>query len=174
MLNLFSKLIFFYFAYLPLFLIIVIQNMKLSCYTFLIILGIILIGFPFIFVLLRAIKDVAPRKEQFRLIANKNSEILNFIITYIIPFAMHFHSINDWLSFGLLFFIIAYLYLDTPIFCINPLLKIIFRYNIYLVEQNNKEYYLLSKRSYFRNGYYALNIVPLTTSLIMEAEESED
>ncbi len=133
---------------------------------------IMFLGFILMYFLLKTTKDIAPKKETFKLVANKNSEALSFIVTYIVPFAVHFISINDWLSFAILFLIIGYLYLDTSLFCINPLLKIFFKYNVYLVEQDNRDFYLLSKKSYFKSGVYTLQIVPLTDSLIVEVKEN--
>ena len=42
--------------------------------------------------------------------------------------------------------IIFLIYVETSIFSINPLLKIIFGYNIYEVKSEDKRYYLLSKQ----------------------------
>lgn len=170
MLNFFSKLLLFYFAYLPLILILVIQNMPLSW----ILLGIcsilVLLGFISTKILFSTVHSVAPRNETLNIIANKNSDALSFIVTYILPFGVTFSSLNNWIAFGILFSIIFYLYIESSLFRINPLLKIFFKYNIYSVSLNNEEFFLLSKKDYVQ-GKIETNVVYLTSCLMVEGEK---
>ncbi len=159
----------FYFAYLPLFIILLIKNMEINLLLIIIVICLIALGIISIFLLIKTIKSIAPKTVKIRFISNKNAETLSFIVTYVIPFGITFTTLNSRIAFGILFAIIFYLYLDTSLFCINPLLKIIFNYNIYLINIRKREYYLLSKKDHL-NGNATINMVFLTKNLAMEDE----
>lgn len=168
LINKFSKVLLSYLAYLPLFIILALQNMTIGWALLITVAIMIAMGVIPTFILIKLIEGIAPRKGTFRLIKSKNPEMLAFIVTYIVPFSIRFSRINDALSFIILFSIIIYLYFNTSLFSVNPSLKLFFKYNIYLVEGNNRVYYLLSKKTYFKTTKYTLSIVPLTDNLIME------
>ncbi|PJE81271.1 hypothetical protein COU58_03505 [Candidatus Pacearchaeota archaeon CG10_big_fil_rev_8_21_14_0_10_32_42] len=146
MINKLSKFIFFYLAYLPLILILLILNMEISWKLLFISIGIIILGIILVIPLLRTIKSVSPVKEKIEIIADNNSEVIGFIVTYITPFLIQFTNLNSIIAFSILMVIIFLIYVETSIFSINPLLKIIFGYNIYEVKSEDKRYYLLSKQ----------------------------
>jgi hypothetical protein len=167
MINKFSRLILFYFAYLPLFIILIINNI-LELRPLLIILFIlIVVGFGSIFLLLKTIKSVTPNQEKIIIHENKNSEYLGFLVTYLIPFLVSFSGVREIISFSILFLLIAYLYLDTSLFGINPLLKIFFSYNIYYVSLGNTKYFLLSKVKH-KQGENNLEIKKLGGNVLIE------
>lgn len=168
MLNKFAKGIFFYLAYLPLFIILILLNLKIKWYSYIIItLLLLVIGLIMCDLLFKTIKEVSSRNANVKIIDCKNNETINFIITYIIPFSVSFVNINSIVAFIILFFIIAYLYVETELFCINPLLKIIFGYNIYIVTLSEKTYYLLSKKNKERRTEN-INFVFLHTNVMLE------
>jgi len=170
MLNNLSKSILFLFAYLPLIIILLVQNMALSWNLLYISAGLLVVSFILVKLLFVTIKTVSPRTESFNSISNKNSDLLSFIVTYILPFGITFTSINNIISFIILFAVIFYLYIETSLFCVNPLLKIFFGYNIYLINLNKKNCYLLSKKDFF-NGKNDAKIVYLTNNLVVEVEK---
>src|SRR3989338_4555764 len=105
MLNKFSKIILFYFAYLPLFSILIINNINDTKTLLITLISAIIVGF----------------------------------------FLVDLNGIKSIVSFSILMVLVAYLYIDTSLFCINPLLKIFFRYNLYQVTLGSKKYCLISK-----------------------------
>ncbi|MDO8508936.1 MAG: hypothetical protein Q7S27_04595 [Nanoarchaeota archaeon] len=167
MLNKFSKIILFYFAYLPLFVILAISNIFQMKYLLVTLSGLILFGFIFIWLLLKTIKSVTSSQEKVSINENKNSEYLGFLITYIIPFLVSFTGIRSIISFCILFFLIAYLYIDTSLFGVNPLLKIFFGYNIYQVSLGKTTYFLLSKNKHLQ-GEKNLDIKKLGGNVLIE------
>ena len=170
MLSRISKTILFYFAYLPLFIILCINNGNLySVWTYLIILVIIAIGLITTTQLFRVIGTVAPKKEKLEINAAKNSEYLSFLVTYLIPFFLSLSNPNQVISFILLFIMVYYLFLDTSMFCVNPLLKIVYKYNIYDVTISNKSFFLLSKSSH-SNQTKTLNVKCLSDNLLIEEQ----
>ena len=76
MINKLSKFIFFYLAYLPLILILLILNMEISWKLLFISIGIIILGIILVIPLLRTIKSVSPAKEKIEIIADNNSEVI--------------------------------------------------------------------------------------------------
>jgi len=170
MINKFSKLILFYFAYIPLFVILSINNISEIKPLLITISSIIILGFALIFLLVHTIKSVTPSQEKIIINENKNSEYLGFLVTYLIPFLVSFSGIREIISFSVLFILIAYLYLDTSLFGINPLLKIFFRYNIYNVSLGKTDYFLLSKIKHKR-GEKNLNIKKLGDNILIEDEQ---
>ncbi|HNR43607.1 MAG TPA: hypothetical protein PKH80_00430 [Methanofastidiosum sp.] len=88
---------------------------------------------------------IVPSLEEVEINELKNSEYLTFIITYIVPFFGFEFNYQTTLSSIILFIIIGCIYIESPLFCINPLLKIIFKYNLYDITFDNKKGYLLSK-----------------------------
>lgn len=146
MINKFSKFVFFYLAYLPLILILLVLNMDISWSLLFVSIGVIFFGFIIFIPLLRTIKSVSPTEEKIEVIADNNSTVIGFIVTYISPFLIQFTSLNSVIAFSILVLIIFLIYIETSIFSINPLLKIIFGYNIYEVNVSNKKYHLLSKK----------------------------
>ncbi|MBY3618629.1 anti-phage protein KwaA [Paenibacillus sp. FSL K6-3166] len=70
-------------------------------------------------------------------VATKNSDVLNYIATYLIPFAsFKTDKLNDLISFILLMIILTIVYVNANIFYINPLLNV-FGFHIYLLNDNH-------------------------------------
>jgi len=174
MLNVISKLILFYFAYLPLFVILTINNFNLhNQYLYILVTLILILGIILPFILFRTIKSIAPRNEEMEIKSTKNSEYLSFLVTYMTPFLITPSNINELISFLILFTIIIYLYIDTSLFCVNPLLKILYKYNIYEVSLANRTYFLLSKKSH-SNETISLSVKVLSTNLLIEEEDNNE
>lgn len=148
MINKFSKLILFYFAYLPLFIILTINNVSSLKILFISMIVLALIGFSSVSLLLSTVQSVTPREEKVNLVQSKNSEYLGFLVTYILPFVISFSNVREIISFALLFVLIGTLYTETSLFAVNPLLKIFYGYNIYEVSLTGNRYFLLSKKKY--------------------------
>jgi len=148
MINKFSKIILFYFAYLPLFSILTINNINNTKILLITLVSIISVGFILVILLLKTIKSVVPSEEKITINELKNNEYLSFLVTYILPFLVELSGIRNIISFSILLILVAYLYIDTSLFCINPLLKIFFRFNLYQVKMGEKKYYLISKNKH--------------------------
>jgi len=148
MLNKFSKIILFYFAYLPLFSILIINNINDTKTMLIILISAIAAGFILVVLLFKTIKSIVPSEEKITITELKNSEYLSFLVTYILPFLVDLTDIRIIISFSILLILVVYLYIDTLLFCINPLLKIFFKFNLYQVTMGDKKYYLISKNKH--------------------------
>ena len=78
MLNKFSKIILFYFAYLPLFSILIINNINDTKTLLITLISAIIIGFILVILLFKTIKSVVPSEEKITVNELKNSEYLSF------------------------------------------------------------------------------------------------
>ncbi len=84
--------------------------------------------------LLKDSRRVQPKIHVVRKAATRNSEALNYIVTYIIPF-LSFDSSNtiDILSLLILLFVMAIIYVNSHLLYTNPMLSII-GYKIFKVQ----------------------------------------
>jgi hypothetical protein len=169
MINRIAKTFLFYLAYAPLFIIFVFQTKGITLESIVLSVLIFLSSVMFVWALLRIIKTFVGNQEEVCIINNKNGETVSFIVTYIIPFAIPLSGMGSVVSFSLLFLMIYYLYLETNLFCINPLLKIIFGFNIYDIELGHKKAFLLTKSKLSSNGI-TLSVSKLTDEVYMGAK----
>lgn len=167
MINKFSKFIFFYLAYLPLFIILLVLNMDLSWSLLYVSLGVIAFCLLLFFPLLKSINSLAPSEEEIDILSNNNSEILGFIFTYIFPFLITFANINSIIAFAILIMMVFLIYVQTSIFSVNPLLNLLFGYSIYEVRHKNKKYFLLSRNRY-SSGKFNIRIKQLDLEVLIE------
>jgi hypothetical protein len=66
-----------------------------------------------------------------------------------------------------LIIVVFFIYIDTPLFSINPLLKIFFGYNIYEVNYDGKKFFLLTKKKY-APGEINIKIKQLDLEVLIE------
>lgn len=142
-------------AYSPLFVILLIKNLPLRSGL---IAGFIVFSAiaTFSWFIIRSIEGLSGERVTVEINQNLNDQYLGFIVTYIAPFIGTIRSTNDLIAMLILMSIIFSLYLTTSLFAVNPLLKLLFRYNIYLCTINNKEGLLLSKEILKRNEKLSL------------------
>lgn len=167
MINKFSKFVFFYLAYLPLFIILLVLNIDISLTLLYWVIGIVFVCFLLFIPLMKSIKSIAPSKEEVEIVTNNNAEVLGFIFTYIFPFLITFTSLNSIIAFAILIVMVFVIYIDTSLFSVNPLLKVIFGYNIYEVSFKSRKFFLLSKNKYF-NDKVTLKIKQLDSEVLIE------
>ncbi|AEH24469.1 hypothetical protein [Pyrococcus yayanosii] len=150
MLTSWAKIILGSLAYFPLFVVLLIKNLPLKWGLF---AGTIL--FAFILLLswsvLCSIRKFSGKPIKVKIDRDLNDQYVGFIVTYIVPFIGAVKTVNDIISMAILLLVIFSLYLSTSLFAVNPLLKLIFGYNLYLCTINNKDGILLSKENLKRN-----------------------
>lgn len=91
----------------------------------------------------------------------KNSDVLNYIATYMIPFfSFKQDQINDLLAFGLLLIVLTIVYINANAIFINPIL-LVFGYMIYDVKDSHGNgVIVISKKKSMRPNQ------PISVSLI--------
>ena len=146
----FAKTIFGLLAYSPLFIILLIKNMPLKKGIILglsIFFGILIISW----IILKTVDGLSGEPINLKIDRDINEQYVGFIVTYIVPFIGKVETLNDMVSMSILIIVIFALYLSTSLFAVNPVLKLIFGYNLYLCMINGKESILLSKEILKRN-----------------------
>jgi hypothetical protein len=149
------KLVLFLSSYSPLFLIIAILNVKLNdiykvkdiipqdkIWLVIVMLALFILPNAILFYLIKRVRFFQPIKEKTNSFINKNSDVMNYIVTYLIPFlSFNFDKLNQTIAFAILIFVLAIVYIHSNIFYINPIL-IISGYKIYEI---NDKYLIITK-----------------------------
>lgn len=181
-----AKYILTLFAYLPLFAVIAIRNldflhsllldyMKIDVLKIYLFIG-VLIFFICLYYwfkylvrsILNKIETLAPREIEVQIKSEKNTEMLGFLLTYIVPFSITFENgLYDIFAFCLLFMLLLRVYIKTSLFCINPLLNYSFGYNIYEIKMHDMNGFLLTTRKH-RNVKELVKIYKITDDLWKE------
>lgn len=192
-----AKLVLTLFAYLPLFFVIAIRNLDFVKRLFgensalsielygkdlainIDIFNLFLIELLLFFILfhvfkhivktiLNEIEKLAPREIEVQIKSEKNTEMLGLLLTYIVPFCITFENgLYDLFAFCILIFLLLYVYIDTSLFCINPLLNFCFGYNIYKIEMHNRNNFMLSTKKH-RNEMKKIILYNITDDLWIE------
>lgn len=117
---------------------------------------------------LKAVQRYTPHEILVAKTSTKDSELTGYVVTYLLPFLAF--STSNWtllVSLGVLFAVIAILYVQSGMIHINPLLSIL-GYHLFDVEtQEGKVSALISRRIYVRTGS-ALKVVSLSDYILME------
>jgi hypothetical protein len=172
MLKNFSKGIFFILAYIPL---LIFLEIRFASLDWLLVITILSIGLV-LFLINRVIKNIVNIKsppERIVMIETKNSEYLAFIITYLVPFFGFVPDLRSIIALLLFFIFLGFIYIRTSLFCINPLLNMIWGYNIYEIMIGKKKAFLLAKSS-ISQGTNMINLVPIIDEEVYLGELNED
>ena len=95
------------------------------------------------------------------MIESKNSEYLAFIVVYLVPFFGFTLDLQLFIALLVFFIFFGLIYVRTSLFCINPLLNLLWNYNIYEININNTKAFLLTKNE-FTSGNQFENIKKIT------------
>lgn len=145
------KIFLFISSYTPLFAILILKNIKCLNNRKVIILLILFSSFIILsnMILFYILNNhiIAPKQLKITKVISKNDETLNYIVSYIIPFiGFELSNIYDILSIMILFFIIGWIYINSNLIFMNPILNLL-KYNIYeITDEYNNSYILISKK----------------------------
>ena len=187
-----TKWILFMSSYIPLFIILIIYNIDINktiesiLYIFKGNLSIVLRNVSFediylcllitlstllIFSLKLLLKESMGFHKTIKIINIKssNNSILEYFVTYLLTFTSSTFDLRNVIVFWFTLFIIGYLYIKNNMLYINPTLHLVFKYNIYKIEDNNgTSCILLSKLSDYQINSYCkkeINASPIYESL---------
>lgn len=150
------KWILFLSSYIPLFIILIIQNIdikksldffksifegtvveliKTSTFEDIYLWMLIIICVLSLITLRLLIKqtDESPKKRKITHIETNNRSILEYFVTYILVLSNSSFNLKSVIVFWMILSIIGYLYIKNNMFFINPTLHLLFKYNIYKV-----------------------------------------
>ncbi|WP_319506463.1 hypothetical protein [uncultured Methanolobus sp.] len=118
--------------------------------------------------ILDKVETLVPRDIEVQIKSEKNTEMLGFLLTYIVPFCITFENgLYDLFAFCMLFILLLYVYIDTSLFCINPLLNYCFGYNIYEIEMHDRNSFMLTTKKH-RNTREKVKVYKITDDLWKE------
>lgn len=152
MLNRFSRIILFTSSFLPLPWLIIIRNLgslNLDTLFFIGIIGLITLTIFIVileWLLVKTNDSIIPTKNKIIAVKSRNTEILVFILTYIVPLYTISIDLYSVISLILVLAILLLIYLRSNVIAINPILNLLFGYNIYDVEINRENIQLLSRK----------------------------
>jgi hypothetical protein len=165
-------------AYLPLFLILALKNW-LDC----ILLAILCIVFFYSLVwgiMLFVVKKSTSESFIVAEVENHSQDSLSYLVPYIISFMnFDFDKWNDYASLGILLIIIFYIYINSNLLYINPLLHF-FNYRFYRIEaydcediekEHKLEINLISKHIVKLNEKIAAKEIDRTNNVFLGADE---
>ena len=144
MIRTYIKIFLFLSSYSPLFIILAIKSYQYF-YLVLSFVGLVVISNIVLFFVLFKSKKMSGDYYKINKIEDKSSQFLEYIIAYIIPFlGFNLLQITDVLILGILFFMIASIYINSDLIYMNPVMNL-FKYKLYKVTTDSKEYMIISK-----------------------------
>lgn len=137
------KIILFISAYTPLFLIFILRYLEVQMILFWVLICILIFLNSIWFLLFKLTKKWTSKTFTVKNSVNRTSDALNYIIAYIIAFlGFQFEKWQDWIALIILLFIIFFIYINSNLIFINPILNI-FGYKIQDVETSLGEHIIL-------------------------------
>jgi len=161
----------FFSSYSPLFIILAVRNLGHSVTGSEILLGISIISLLGLAMFLRAANQLAPHNVTVTRVVSRDAEAMAYIVTYLIPFlGISLSDPTDAVSLGIMFGLIAVLYVRTDLIYINPILSLL-GYRLFEVEtEGGKTSALVCKRDYVKTGSL-IAIVSLDDYVLLEKKE---
>lgn len=167
--NLLGRLILFVSSYSPLlFIFAALYSHKYPVASALsAVVGVLSIAITLIF--LRATRRMLePVRLTVDKTVSKDAEAMAYIVTYIVPFlALPFDTWRYWLSMGILFVMIAAIYMNSNLIFINPILNMA-GFHVYEIESQGVGHFVITSKSHITKGS-SFSAVRLGGGLFMEA-----
>jgi len=166
MFNKRTKIILFFSSYAPLFAILGIRIApSIESYA--------LWGLSLLSILFAALfftwmtNNISVHQIQVRELSSQ-SEVLGFIVTYVIPFVtFNINTWQDWASLLLLLIVIAILYVNSSLVYVNPVLAIL-GWHTYSITVETQQRILITRQTYDQPPTASLNVVTLGDKFLLE------
>ncbi len=133
----------------------------INCYL-LIAVVIILASIVILYFILAHAKH--PKSRQCEVIHSSNSEYALFVITYLIPFTTIDFALANFIPTTLLFMFILYLYMNSPLFGINPILN--FKYNLYDATYQEENIIIISEHKLKSKIYHDIKLIKVEDNVL--------
>ncbi len=152
MLNNNIRILLFLTSYFPLFAIIMIRHYQ-QIEVFYVLIPVILISLVVLFRIFSSLNKVAGMQISSKSkIENGGSYVLQYFLTYVIPFVTI--EVLDWqnlATYGIIFFVIGVIYVKSDLIYLNPTLLLL-GYNIYKVTTIDGEIVVITNNNKFLNN----------------------
>lgn len=146
----FIQILLFLISYIPLYLILFLQNLNVQFYdhgrfigfesvlshniTSIALLTLILISVSFYWILFKVATKISPVELQVKTVYDNHDEHLSYLATYILPFVgLKFDTWQNLLATIALFFVLGHIYIRTNLILTNPTLTL-FQFSISKIE----------------------------------------
>jgi hypothetical protein len=151
--NVLTRLILFLSSYAPLFMIIAMRGWEKSRTVGLVMVVVAIVSVIVLFLFLGVVSRLAPDKIIVESVTSRDGDTMSYIVTYLLPFlAVNLSDVMDVGSLGVLFLVIAILYVNSNMIYTNPVLNLAGFHVFEIHDANGKTSALISKRSYLRTG----------------------
>lgn len=139
------RILLFLTSYFPLFGIIMILHYQTIEVFYILIPVIIISSIALIKVVLDLNKVVGKPINSKHKIENNGKDVLQYFLTYVIPFlALETLGWQNLAVYGIIFFIIGIIYVKSDLICLNPTLLLL-GYNIYKVTTDDQEIVVITR-----------------------------
>lgn len=166
--SVFIRILLFLSSYFPLFLIFTIQNYKKFGNKALVPVVIGTTSLIGISIFMRWVRGSADRREVVVSVQRKDSEVMSYIVTYIIPFiGIDLSSFANLFSLLLFFIMLMIIYINTNLIHINPMLNMV-GYHVYEIENSSGEIQTIISRKSRLVNKDKLRLVMIGDNLFME------
>lgn len=166
--SILMRILLFLSSYFPLFLIFTIQNHNKYGNIALIPVTVGTIALIGLSIFMRWVGGSADRREVVVSVQRKDSEVMSYIVTYIIPFmGLDLSSFANLFSLCLFFFMLMIIYINTNLIHINPMMNIV-GFHIYEIENKLGTIHTIISRKSRLVKDDKLNIVMIGDNLFME------
>lgn len=178
-LNIFGKIFWTLSAYSPMFLALILKFyleyhssvVDLGWYM-LIAVAIIIACIIILYLILFNAKQTNPKPKQCEIIHSSNSEYALFVITYLIPFSTIDFALENFIPTILLFIFILYLYMNSPLFGINPILN--FKYDLYDAIYHEENIIIISEHKLKSKIYHNMKLIRVWDNVYINKNKMED
>jgi hypothetical protein len=166
--NALTCLVLFFSSYAPLFLILAIRSGVTNRWLALSLTALAAISVLVLWWFVRKARTLAAHKVSIASVISRDGDAMSYIVTYLLPFlAVDFTKSSDVVSLGIVFGVICLLYVNSNLIHTNPLLNLV-RFHVFDVQDGDgKNFALISRRSYVRNGS-ELEVISLGDYVSME------
>lgn len=121
-----------------------------------------------LFIFLRTARKLAADRIRVDSVASRDGDAMSYIVTYLLPFlAVKLNDVTDLGSLGMVFLVIAILYVNSNMIYTNPVLNIA-GYHVFEVhDADGKTTALICKRAYIRTGS-EIDVISLGDYVLLE------
>lgn len=171
--SVFTRVLLLLSSYSPLLLILAIQNKdRPSVLVGLSVTATASVGWLFMF--LRRLRSLNRMRITVRTAVRRDQDVIGYLFAYLFPFlGIDLGKPSDVLALGILFLVVAVLYVRLNAIYINPLLAIAGYYLNEITEDNGKTSMLLTRRSYVAPNS-VLKVSTAGTLVAMEVKDESD
>jgi hypothetical protein len=116
----------------------------------------------------KTLRDVTPYSVKLKSVSSRDSDIMAYIVSYLVPFlTVSFTEVASAVSFVLFIVVIGIIYVSSNMVYINPILNLR-GYHLFEVEDDDEKVIaLISKHRYVSPGS-TIQVVPLGDFAILE------